>query len=53
MHHFGQEAVMSEKPSENEDEYFIRMECEKKRALEKEKHSKLGEKERDKLKELH
>jgi len=39
---------MSEKPSENEDEYFVRLECEKKRKLEKETQNKLGEKEKEK-----
>ncbi len=41
------------KPSEKEEEYFIRMEFEKKRKLEEEKHRKLGEEEKKKLKELH
>ena len=41
------------KPSEKEEEYFIRMEFEKKRKLEEEKHRKLGDEEKKNLKELH
>jgi hypothetical protein len=44
---------MTEKPSEKEEEYFIRKDFEKKRKLEGEKHRKLGEEEKKKLKELH
>jgi uncharacterized protein len=44
---------MAGKPSEKEEEYFIRMEFEKKKKLEEEKHRKLGDKEKKKLKELH
>jgi hypothetical protein len=44
---------MTEKPSEKEDEYFIRMDFEKKRKLEEGKHRKLGKEEKKKLKELH
>jgi hypothetical protein len=44
---------MTGKSSDKEDEYFIKMEFEKKRKLEKEKHEQLGEEEKKKLKELH
>jgi hypothetical protein len=44
---------MTRKPSENEEEYFARMEFEKRKKLEEEKHRKLGEEEKKKLKELH
>jgi uncharacterized protein len=44
---------MAVKPSEKEEEYFVRMEFEKKKKLEEEKHRKLGEEEKKKLKELH
>jgi hypothetical protein len=41
------------KPSEREEEYFARMEFEKKKNQEEEKQKKLAEGERKKLKELH
>jgi hypothetical protein len=41
------------RPSEREEEYFVRMEFEKKKKIEEEKHKKLAEEERKKLKELH
>jgi len=44
---------MSWKPSEKEEEYFARMEFERKKKLEEEKHKKLAETEKQKLKELH
>lgn len=44
---------MQEKPSEIEDEYFVRMEFERRRHLEEEKHKKLEEDEKKRLKELH
>jgi hypothetical protein len=44
---------MARKPSEKEEEYFIRMEFEKRRRLEGEKRRELGEKEKRKVKELH
>jgi uncharacterized protein len=47
------EKKMAGKPSEREEEYFIRMEFEKKKKLEEEKHKKLGEVEKKKLKEIH
>ncbi len=44
---------MPVKPSEKEEEYFARMDFERKKKLEEEKHRKLGEAEKIKLKELH
>jgi len=44
---------MTGSPSEKEDEYFIRMDFEKKKKLEEEKHRKLGKEEKKKLKGLH
>src|SRR4030042_6360131 len=41
------------KPSEKEEEYFARMEVERKKKLEEEKHQKLSVGEKQKLKELH
>jgi hypothetical protein len=41
------------KPSEREEEYFARMEFEKKKKQEEEKQKKLAEAEKKKLKELH
>jgi hypothetical protein len=41
------------KPSEKEEEYFVRMEFEKKKKQEEEKQKKLAEVEKNKLKELH
>lgn len=41
------------KPSEKEEEYFARMEFEKKKKEEDEKQKKLAEAEKKKLKELH
>jgi len=41
------------KPSEKEEEYFARMEFEKKKKEEEEKQKKLAEAEKKKLKELH
>jgi len=41
------------KPSEKEEEYFARMEFEKKKKQEEEKQKKLAEVEKKKLKELH
>jgi len=41
------------KPSEKEEEYFVRMEFEKKKKIEEEKHKKLAEKEKKRLKQLH
>ncbi len=44
---------MSLRPSEKEEEYFARMEYEKKKKLEEEKHKALAEEEKKRLKELH
>lgn len=44
---------MIDKPSEKEDEYFARLEFEKKKEKEREKQLKLAEEERQRLKELH
>ncbi len=44
---------MAVKPSDEEEEYFIRMEFEKKKRVDGEKRRELGEKEKRKLKELH
>ena len=44
---------MAWKPSEKEEEYFARMEFERKKKLEEEKHLKLGDQEKKRLKELH
>ena len=41
------------KPSEQEDEYFARMEFERKKKVEEEKHKKLGDEGKRKLKDLH
>ena len=41
------------KPSEQEDEYFARMEFERKKKVEEEKHKELGDEEKRKLKDLH
>jgi uncharacterized protein len=44
---------MSKKPSEKEEEYFARMEFERKKKVEEEKHRKLREEEKKKLRNLH
>ena len=44
---------MTKKPSEKEDEYFARMEFERRKDIEEEKQKKLAEGERKKLQELH
>jgi len=44
---------MIRKPSEKEEEYFVRMEFEKKKKEEEENQKKLAEAEKKKLKELH
>jgi len=41
------------KPSEKEEEYFARMELERKKKIENEKHKMLAGEEKEKLKELH
>ena len=44
---------MIDKPSENEEEYIARMEFEKKKKAEAEKHMRLAQEEKTKLRELH
>ncbi len=44
---------MIDKPTEKEEEYFARLEFERKRAAEHEKHEKLARKEKEALRELH
>lgn len=44
---------MLKKPSEQEEEYFARMEFEKRKKIEEEKHKQLAEQEKKKLQELH
>ena len=44
---------MSMKPSEKEEEYFARMEFERRKKVEEEKQTKLAEEERKKLRGLH
>jgi len=41
------------KPSEKEEEYFVRMEFERKKKLEEEKHRKLAGEDKQRLKDLH
>ncbi len=41
------------KPSEQEEEYFARMEFERKKKIEEEKHGQLAEEEKKRIKELH
>jgi ribosomal protein L37AE/L43A len=41
------------KPSEKEEEFFVRMEFDKKKKIEEEKHKRLAEEEKKRLKELH
>jgi len=44
---------MPVKPSDHEEEYFARLQFEKKKKLEEEKHRKLAIAEKERLKELH
>ena len=44
---------MPKNPSEIEEEYFARMEFERRKKLEEEKHKKLKEDDKKRLKELH
>ena len=44
---------MPKNPSEIEEEYFARMEFERRKKLEEEKHRKLKEEDKKRLKELH
>jgi uncharacterized protein len=41
------------KPSEKEEEYFAKLEFEKKKKLEEQKHQNMSEREKQNLKELH
>ncbi len=41
------------KPSEKEEEYFARLEFERKKKIEEEKHKQLAEQEKMRLRELH
>lgn len=42
-----------DKPSKAEDEYFTKLELERKKQWEKERQAKMGTEEKEKLKELH
>lgn len=44
---------MSRKPSESEEEYFTRIEFERRKKIEKEKQESLAEEERNRLRDLH
>jgi hypothetical protein len=44
---------MTRKPSESEDEYFARIEFERRKTIEKEKQQKLAEEEKRRLRDLH
>ncbi|MDP2968429.1 MAG: zf-TFIIB domain-containing protein [Deltaproteobacteria bacterium] len=44
---------MLKKPSEQEEEYFARMEFEKRKKIEEEKQERLAKEEKEKLKALH
>jgi uncharacterized protein len=44
---------MPVKPSDKEEEYFARLELERKKKIEMEKHKRMAEEEKRKLKELH
>jgi hypothetical protein len=46
-------SIMVGKPSEREEEYFVRMEFERKKKSEEERQKKMAEGEKKKLKELH
>ncbi len=48
-----EEVVMLKKPSELEEEYFTRIEFEKRKQIEEEKQKKLIEEEKKRLRELH
>ena len=53
VHPVNKEAVMPDKPSEKEQEYFARMEYERRKKTEDEKQRQLAEEQKKKLKELH
>jgi hypothetical protein len=44
---------MSRKPSESEEEYFTRIEFERRKKLEREKQERLAEEEKERLRNLH
>ncbi len=44
---------MQKKPGEKEEEYFVRIEFERRKKLEEKKHRELKEEEKKRLKELH
>jgi hypothetical protein len=44
---------MTVKPSEREEEYFARLELERKKKVEAERHKRMAEEEKRKLRELH
>ncbi|MCJ7832778.1 MAG: zf-TFIIB domain-containing protein [Deltaproteobacteria bacterium] len=44
---------MVQKPSEKEEEYFARLEFERKKKIEENKHKKLAQEEKNRLKNLH
>ncbi len=44
---------MLKKPSEKEEEFFARLEFERKKKIEEEKHRKMAEQEKQRLKDLH
>ena len=44
---------MTQKPSEREEEYFVRMEFERRRQAETEKHKRDTQEEKERLKSLH
>ncbi len=44
---------MVKKPSELEEEYFARLEFERRKKIEEEKHKQLAEQEKQRLRELH
>jgi hypothetical protein len=44
---------MSRKPSESEEDYFTRIEFERRKKLEREKQERLAEEEKERLRDLH
>lgn len=52
-HPANKEAVMPDKPGEKEQEYFARIEYERRKKAEEENQRKLAEEEKKRLKELH
>jgi len=44
---------MTEKPSKNEDEYFVKLELERKKQWERERMARLSSEEKQKLQDLH